>query len=261
VPAFGPLNASYCGVQWLWNPPDAPYPAGTSLNHPDHVASKLAAVAVLAALEQRRRSGAGPFLDLAQTEVAAFLIGEAYLATPCTGRPPQRGNASDAAVPHGVYPAAGDDQWIAVAVASDAAWQRLVRALGWPEDATLASLAGRRAARAAIDARLAEWTRTRAAGEAAATLQAAGVSALPVLGPDELRADPHLAARGAIVTLEHPEMGAERHIDTPLRFSRTARRVAGAAPLLGADTADVLTRVLGLSADEVRALIASGVCT
>jgi crotonobetainyl-CoA:carnitine CoA-transferase CaiB-like acyl-CoA transferase len=261
VPAFGPLNSAYAGVHWMWSDPDTPYPAGASLNHPDHVASKLAAVAVLAALEQRRRSGAGQFLDLAQTEVAAFLIGEAYLATPCTGRPPQRGNASDAAVPHGVYPAAGDDQWIAVAVASDAAWQRLVRALGWPEDATLASLAGRRAARAAIDARLAEWTRTRAAGEAAATLQAAGVSALPVLGPDELRADPHLAARGAIVTLEHPEMGAERHIDTPLRFSRTARRVAGAAPLLGADTADVLTRVLGLSADEVRALIASGVCT
>ena len=260
MPAFGPLNAAFAGVHWLWSDPDAPYPAGTSLNHPDHVASKLAAVAVLAALEQRRRSGAGRFIDLAQTEVAAFLVGEAYLADACTGRAPLRGNGSESAVPHGVYPAAGDDQWIAVAVPSDAAWQRLVRALGWSDDATLAQLPGRLAARAAIDARLAEWTRARGADEAAAALQAAGVSAMPVLGPDQLRSDPHLLARRAIVTIEHPEMGPERHIDTPLRLSRTARATAGAAPLLGADTEDVLVRLLGLPADEARQLIASGVC-
>ena len=249
APAFGPLNASYCGVQWLWNHPDSRYPAGTSLNHPDHIASKLAAVGVLAALEHRRRTGEGQYIDMAQTEAAAFLIGDVYLRTACTGvAPRQVGNASDDAVPHGVYPSAGDDRWIAIAAAGDAAWQRLARCCGWAEDPSLATLAGRLAARAAIDARLAEWTRARDAEAAAATLQAAGVSAMAVLGPDELRADPHLQARQAIVTVEHPEIGPERHIATPLRMSRPVLSTAGPAPLLGADTEDVLVRILGVSA-------------
>lgn len=261
APAFGPLNASYCGVQWLWNHPDSPYPAGTSLNHPDHVASKLGAVAVLAALEHRRRTGEGQFIDMAQTEAAVFLLGEHYLRSACTGAPPRQvGNAADDAVPHGVYPSAGDDRWIAVAVPSDAAWERLARCCGWPDDPTLARLAGRLAARAAIDARLAEWTRARDPEDAAAVLQAAGVSAMPVLGPDELRVDAHLLARGAIVTVEHPEIGPERHIGTPLRLSATPLATAGPAPLLGAATEDVLVDVLGLSPEEARQLIADGTC-
>lgn len=260
VPAFGPLNASYCGVQWLWNDADVPYPAGASLNHPDHIASKLGVVAVLAALEHRRRSGEGQYIDMAQTEAAAFLVGEQYLRSPCTGTPPQQvGNAADAAVPHGVYPAAGDDKWIAIAVAGDAAWQRLVRCCGWSDDPSLATLAARRTARGAIDARLAAWTRTRDAESAAATLQAAGVSAMAVLGPDELRGDPHLLARDAIVTVEHPEIGPERHIGTPIRTSRPLLRTAGAAPLLGADTEEVLVRVLGVAREEARRLL-SDVC-
>ena len=260
MPAFGPLNAAFAGVHWLWSEAETPYPAGTSLNHPDHVAAKLAAVAVLAAIEERRRSGVGRFIDMAQTEAAAFLVGEAYLATACTQRGPARGNQSDNAVPHGVYPSAGHDRWVAVSAAGDDAWQRLVRALDWNDDAALTTLDGRRAARAEIDARLSEWTRTRSAEDAASALQAAGVSAMPVLGPDELRGDAHLLARGAIFTVEHAEMGAERHIDTPLRFSRTERRSAAAAPLLGADTEDVLTHLLGLSANDVRELVAGGVC-
>lgn len=261
APAFGPLNASYCGVQWLWNHPDSPYPAGTSLNHPDHVASRLAAVAVLAALEHRRRTGEGQFIDMAQTEAAVFLVGEQYLRSACTGTPPRQvGNAAEDAMPHGVYPSAGDDRWIAIAVAGDGAWQRLARCCGWPEDPALATLAGRLAARAAIDARLAAWTQARDAESAAATLQAAGVSAMPVLGPDELRSDAHLLARGAIVTVEHPEIGPERHIGTPLRLSATPLATAGAAPLLGAATEDVLVQVLGLSPAEARQLIADGVC-
>ena len=142
----------------------------------------------------------------------------------------------------------------------DAGWQRFVRCLGWPDEERLATAAGRIAARDEIDARVAEWTRTRTPEEAAATLQAAGVSAMPVQNPDDHRADPHLAARGAIVTVEHAEIGPERHIGNPLRMSRTPLVTAGAAPLLGADTHDVLTRVLGLQASEVERLISERIC-
>jgi crotonobetainyl-CoA:carnitine CoA-transferase CaiB-like acyl-CoA transferase len=262
APSFGPLNAAFAGVNWLWNFPDAPYPAGTSLNHPDHVASKLATLAVLAALEHRRRTGEGQHIEMAQSEAAAFLIGDRYLELPCTGRAPrQQGNAVDDAVPHGVYPCAGDDRWCAIAVVGDSAWQRFRRCLGWSAEMDWSTLAGRLAARQEIDLRVAAWTQARSAEDAATTLQAAGVSAMAVLGPDELRADAHLLARGAIVTVEHPEVGPERHIAKPLRMSGSELVTAKPAPLLGADTAAVLTEVLGLDRGEVQQLIESGVCS
>ena len=261
APSFGPLNASFAGVHWLWNFPDVPYPAGTSLNHPDHIASKLFAVAALAALEHRRRSGEGQHVEMAQTEAGAFLLGEFYLEPACTGRAPrQQGNAADHAVPHGVYPCAGDDRWCAIAVVGDRAWQRFRRCVGWDEEPAWATLAGRLAARDAIDRRVGEWTQARGAEESAALLQAAGVSAMPVLDPDELRGDAHLLARGAIVTVEHPEIGPERHLANPLRMSRSALAPAGPAPLLGADTAAVLTEWLGLDGAEAQRLIDSGIC-
>jgi crotonobetainyl-CoA:carnitine CoA-transferase CaiB-like acyl-CoA transferase len=261
APSFGPLNSSFAGSNWLWNHPDTPYPAGCALNHPDHVASKIGALAVMSALEHRRRTGEGQFIEMAQTEAAAYLIGEFYLQGPCTGQPPQRrGNTSEFAVPHNVYPCAGEDRWCAIAVVDDAGWQRFVRCLGWPEEQRFATAAGRVAGRDEIDVRVAEWTRTRTPEEAAAALQAAGVSAMPVQNPDDHRADAHLAARGAIVTVQHPEIGPERHIGNPLRMGRTPLVTAGAAPLLGADTRDVLTRVLGLQASEVERLISERIC-
>jgi crotonobetainyl-CoA:carnitine CoA-transferase CaiB-like acyl-CoA transferase len=259
--AYGPLNSAFSGVTWLWNHPEPPYPAGSSLNHPDHVAAKLAAVAVLAALEHRRRTGEGQSIEMSQAEAAAYLIGEAYLEAPCAGRPTaQRGNAVEYACPHGVYPSAGDDRWVAVAVVGDDAWERFAGALGWAPEPRLATLAGRLAARSELDARVAEWTRGRTGEDAAAALQAVGVSAMTVHNGEDLRNDPHLAARGGIVTVEHPEIGSERHSGNPIRMSRTPAAPPRAAPCLGADTEDVLTGVLGLTREEVARVLDEGVC-
>jgi crotonobetainyl-CoA:carnitine CoA-transferase CaiB-like acyl-CoA transferase len=261
APAFGPIAAAFAGATWLWNHPDAPYPAGSSLNHPDHIASKLGAVAVLAALEHRRRTGEGQFIELAQTEAVAYLLGEFYLERALTLRPThQRGNAVDYACPHGVYPCAGDDLWCAIAVVGDDTWERFRWALGWPEEPRLATLDARLAACADIDERVAEWTRARAPEEAAGILQSAGVSAMPVQGPDEHRADPHLAARSALVTVVHPEVGPARYTANPLRMSRMHTSPPAPAPRLGEHTREVLMQVLGLGEDEVETLVADGVC-
>ncbi|HVN84864.1 MAG TPA: CoA transferase [Candidatus Binatia bacterium] len=265
APSFGPLNSCFAGANWLWNHPDSPYPAGSSLNHPDHIASRIATIAVLAALEHRNRTGDGQFIEMAQTEAAAFVMGEVYLESPCRGRAPmQTGNAAEYAAPHGVYPCTpretGEDRWCAIAVVGDEAWKRFAACVGWAHDPRYATLAGRLAARDEIDARVSEWTRTRSPEEASATLQTAGVSAMTVLSPDDLRADEHLAARAAIITLQHPEVGAERHAANPIRMSRTAFTTAAPAPLLGADTEDVLSRWIGLGRDEVARLIEGGVC-
>jgi len=261
APSFGPLVSAFAGITWLQNHPDAPYPAGSSLNHPDHAASKLGLVAVLAALDHRRRTGEGQHVELAQTDVAAFLAGPVYLETPCTGRAPrQRGNASDAACPHGVYPSEGDDRWCAIAVASNDDWQRFRRCLGWRDEPRLATLAGRLAARDEVDGRVARWTRERTPEEASRALQRAGVSAAPVASADDLRSDRHLAARGALVTLADPGVSAVRHCANPIRFRGQPGPPAGPAPELGADTVDVLTGILGLTPEAARRLVADGVC-
>jgi benzylsuccinate CoA-transferase BbsF subunit len=266
APSFGPLNSSFSGANWLWNHADAPYPAGSSLNHPDHIASKLATVAVLAALEHRRRTGEGQLIEMAQTEAAAYLLGEVYLQGPCTGQPPQQcGNAVDYAVPHGVYPCArregnDEDRWCAIAVVGDNTWRRFADCLGWGLEPRLDTLEGRLAVRAEIDARVAEWTQARDPEKVVAALQAAGVSAAAVESPDDLHADPHLAARSAIVTVEHPEIGTEHHSGNPIRMGRTPCSTAGAAPLLGEHTEEVLTGTLGLSPEEVTGLMDEGVC-
>lgn len=259
MPAYGPLNSGFAGVHLLWNHPDAPYPCGTSVNHPDHIAGKLLAAAVLAALDHRQRTGEGQHLDMAQTEAAAYFVGEIYLTAALRNEDPQpTGNRNPAAAPHGVYPAAGDDRWVAISVPDDSAWQRLVAALGWDDDPALGTLDGRLAAHDAIDERLAAWTRQREAPEAAAALQAAGVSAMHVMGPVDHHADEHLAERGFIVTLEHPEVGRERHVGNPVRLSRLPQRIAASAPCLGAHTADVLREVLGKDDAEITRLDAAG---
>lgn len=261
MPAYGPLNLGFVGLHLLWNHPDAPYPCGTSLNHPDHIAGKFLAGAVLIALDHRDRTGEGQRIDLAQTDLAAYLRGEVYLEAGVSGTDPEAtGNRSPVACPHGVFPSAGEDRWVAVSAASDAEWSALRRALGWPEEPALADLAGRLAQRERIEERLAAWTAGRDGAEAAAFLQERGVTAAPVMGPLDHLADEHLAERGFIVTLEHPEVGSERHTGNPVRMSLTRQRVASSAPCLGADTAAVLGRMLGIGTGEVQALIAAGVC-
>jgi len=261
APSFGPLNATFAGINWLWNYDDAPYPAGVSLNYPDHIASKLGTLAVLAALEHRRRTGEGQVIEMSQTEVAAFLAGELYLQGPTTGRAARpRGNFVEHAVPHGVYPCAGDDRWIAIAITSDASFERLRQICSWPPEPALATLEGRLAARRSLDDRLTAWTRARDAEATTAELQAAGISAMIVQHGDDHRADSHFAARGAIVTVNHPEIGEERHGANPIRLSRTPLAPAAPAPLLGADTRTVLERILGLGADEIDRLVVARVC-
>lgn len=259
--AFGPLNSAFAGVTWLWNHPDSPYPGGSSLNHPDHTAAKLAAVVVLAALEHRRRTGEGQAIEMSQAESAAYLIGDVYLHATCTGRhAEQSGNASPYAAPHGVYPCAGRDRWIAIAVVSDDDWRRFRDVAGWPEDPALATTQARLAARVALDARVGAWTAPQNAESLTERLQAAGVSAMVVQDGNDHRADPHLAARNALITLHHPDLGPERHINNPLRFSLTKIRPATRAPFLGEHTRDVLTRWLALDAATIDALIADTTC-
>ena len=261
MPAYGPLNLGFVGLHHLWNHADAPYPCGTSLNHPDHVAGKFLAAGIIAALDHRDRTGEGQRIDLAQTEFAAYLRGEVYIEGWRMGADPTpTGNDSVTACPHGVYPVGGEDRWIAVVVPDDTAWEALCQAAGWPMEEDLQSLDGRLARAKEIGDRMADWTAGQDGAALAGFLQAQGISACPVMGPLDHLADEHLLDRGFIVELEHPEVGSERHAGNPIRMSVTSQRVAPSAPCLGADTVEVLGEVLGVGPDEVGRLVAEGVC-
>ena len=175
-------------------------------------------------------------------------------------RTPEHPSRSARAVPHGVYPAAGEDRWVAVAVLDDAQWRALVEVTGGLRVDDGADLAARRAAEDAIDTALAAWTAQREAADIAAVLQAAGVPAAVVAtGQDLVDRDEHLAARGFYPVLEHPIAGAVKHEGIVARLSATPGALTSPAPLLGQDTAAVLTELLGLDESRLAALGAAGV--
>jgi crotonobetainyl-CoA:carnitine CoA-transferase CaiB-like acyl-CoA transferase len=256
--AFGPLNGAFAGTCYLWNHADAPYPASSTLNHPDHVASRLASVVILAALHHRNRTGEGQFIDMSQAEVAAYLLGEFYLEGALTGKPAgPSGNRVPYAAPHGVYRCEGEDRWVAIAVVGEQAWEAFATVLEhpeWREGDRFRDLASRLVNQDELDALVSQWTGQRTAAQVAEALQEAGVSACEVQNGDDHRADLHLRERRAIVMVHHAEVGAERHIANPIRVDGAPVDCGLASPSLGADTSAVLKALIGLSDGEIERL-------
>jgi benzylsuccinate CoA-transferase BbsF subunit len=260
----GSSIAALTGIQELSGLPGR-VPAGTGTNYPDHLPNPChAAFALLAALRHRRRTGQGQWIDFAQTEPMLSLLGPTFLDLTVNGRLQQRrGNDHPWMAPHGVYPCAGPDQWIAITVADDAGWQSLVDAMerpAWALEPRWQTLPQRHRERRELDALIARWTAQHDKQELMRELQARGVAAGAVQDAhDVTRVDPQLAHRGHWVRLPHAEMGESIYNNLPFRFSRTPVRPQRGAPLLGEHTHEVLRDLLGLGDAEIAALDAEGV--
>jgi benzylsuccinate CoA-transferase BbsF subunit len=235
----------------------------TNETYPDPVVGILAVGALMAALRRRRQTGTGSFVDLSQREVAVTLLGESVLDHSLSGRlATPLGNRHPFMAPHGVYASQGEDQWVAIAVGSDAEWRGLCEAIGQPElagDARFTTVSGRWQHQQALDEILSAWTRGRDHYEAMHILQSHGVPAGPVITPAEVIAEPHLEVRGFWDTVDHPEVGPYRQVSTPWKLSRSPRRATSPAPGLGEHNHYVLGELLGLSAKEIATLEAKGV--
>ena len=237
-------------------------PVGTGTNFPDHVPNPLhGAVAVLAALRKRRRTGQGDYIELAQLESTANIIGPALVAA-AGGEPPERmGNRDAVAAPHGVYPCQGDDAWCAIAVVTDGQWRALRGVLGderWDLPEFDGAEARRRRADL-LDDLVAERTQRWVADDLARVLAAAGVPASAVLHADALMEDEQLTARGHWEVLDHPVMGPSVYDAIPYRLTATPGHLRSPAPLLGADSEAVCVDLLGVSTAEYRQLEGEGV--
>ena len=242
---------------------------GIGFSYNDHCAGLHGAVAILAALEARRRTGRGQRIDLSQFEVGVNLAGPSllrYFASghadgPCGNRLPH-----DCAAPHGCYPcqrstdasseATADERWVAIACMTDAQWQALKQVMGepaWAEDETLATAQGR-ASSPVLDERIAEWTRSLAAEDVMRRCQASGVPAGVVqTGLDLVEHDPQLRHRDFVLRIdeEHPVLGATYADRLPIRFEDAPDAAYRRTRRVGEDNAAVLGDWLGMSAEEV----------
>jgi crotonobetainyl-CoA:carnitine CoA-transferase CaiB-like acyl-CoA transferase len=216
-----------------------------------------AGIALLAALEHRRRSGEGQQIEVAQIEVGACVTAEPVIEFSMNGRVQPREGNRQRGYAQGVYPTRTDGEWVALCVRTDADWSALVDVMGRPElerASRFASARGREAEHDAFDELVADWTRTRSANEIVAQLRARHVPAERLLTPDRMYDEAQLVARGFYEEFEHPITGRHRYPGWPLRVTPgPTRHHRWAAPTLGQHNAEILHR-LGLADDEIQTL-------
>ena len=261
---FGATLVALCGLHELCGYPDRE-PVGTGTNYPDHVPNPMhAAIAVIAALLHRKRTGEGQRIELSQLESTLNVIGpsiERAARSAATGRD---GNRLPHAAPHGVFPAAGEDRWVAISILDERQWSAFVDEAGIHSlrDVALRSLAGRKQREDEIERAIAAWSARQDAEALAGRLRRRGVPASAVRTVADLLQDgSQLLTRGAFEWLPHPVMGRSVYTAPTAKLSRTPGRLGGCAPLLGADTDSVLTKTLSLDSDALRKLRNDGVLT
>ena len=268
---YAPIFAALAGLAHLSGYADGP-PALMGGNI-DLRAGTVTALTLLLALYHRDRTGIGQFVDVSARDAVAMHIGETFLEVAMHGRDPQRrGNEHPAFAPHDVYrcapaPPSQDSgkpvsEWVAIACRSDDDWDALIRATGLDElrsDPRFRTGLRRWKQRAQLNPIIESWTGRRSAQEAARVLLAAGVPAAPSQHGAQLYRDPHFLARGNAVTIKPPMMEERAVIASPMRMSRTPAAITKPAPLLGEDSSDVLSDLLGYDEAQIDALRAAGV--
>jgi crotonobetainyl-CoA:carnitine CoA-transferase CaiB-like acyl-CoA transferase len=255
-PGYGSQLSALAGFVQLLGEPDST-PVLLYGPYIDYVAVGYGAIAVLAALERRARTGTGCTIDLSQYEAGLQFLTPTILEFAANGRIPGRaGNADAVAAPHGVYRCAGPDRWVALSVWTDAEWKAFCELTGLSGPPTAA---GRRAARATLDRAIEAWTTSRERDDVVALLRAADVRAAPVLSIPELFTDPQLAHRAMWPAVTHPAIGPMHVMAPPFRLSSTPSVQERAGPTVGADNDHVFGNILNLSLDERRTLERDGV--
>ena len=220
----------------------------------------MGAFAVLAALTYRDRTGSGQHIDYSQQEAVMQMVGPAFMDYAMNGRvagPKGNRHPVDAAAPHGVFPCAGDDRWISIAVATEQEWTGLLAAMGnpaWAAAAEYTTLVARLKNIDTLHEQLAAWTRASDDYALAERLQRHGVAAAPVLNVADLLRDPHYRARGTFIEAQHPLGFRETIYGAYVKTSRTEADVQP-GPRMGRDNDFVLKQLLGVTEERYQQLV------
>jgi crotonobetainyl-CoA:carnitine CoA-transferase CaiB-like acyl-CoA transferase len=262
---YAPTIHALCGLTYLSNPPGRrDVGPGFSLN--DHGVGLFSVVAVLSALEARRRTGMGQHIDIAQMETGTYFIGPAMLDFFANGREAHPNGNTDAFgqwCPNEVY-RCGDQHELAVTCRDDGDWLRLCETVGWSiadlaRDPDLASTEGRLARCDEIDAVLREWCTSRTAEAAAAALQGNGVPAGKVQDGGDLMDDPQLLAREFWRSHDHAVFGTRPYDRFPALWSDTdLEPYLPSGAFIGEHNFEVYRELAGISEEDIAAGMGDG---
>ncbi|MEQ8263964.1 CoA transferase [Pseudohaliea sp.] len=253
---FGMSAAAIAGFYSLAGWPDQG-PSGPYGAYTDYPSPRFAVAALMGALERRRRTGEGQYLDFAQLEGAVQLIAPELLDASANNVEPElRGNQDPTMAPHGVYPVVGDDQWVAIACETDAHWAMLAKALG-RDDLSGLGVDARLARRAELDEVIASWSGEREGEAVESELQALSVPAHRVQYAGDVVADPQLKHREHFTQVPHPLHGKTWAERSPIRLSRTPGSPKWAGPTFGEHMQQVL-ELLGYDDERTAELVAAG---
>jgi benzylsuccinate CoA-transferase BbsF subunit len=262
--SFGPILMAYSGMTYLWRDPGIETPGVASQTaFPDYIAPSYGAVAILAALHYRARTGKGQYIDLSQAESAASMLTPAYLEWLINGREPEpQGNFSPFAAPHGCYRCKGDDRWCVIAVEAEDEWKKFCEVTGHPEwasDPRFAQLSARIANRDELDRLVESWTVRHTPHQVMIILQRDGIAAGIVQTAEDLYRDPHLRERGFARDRYVPEVGWLTRAGPSVRL--TQRDVVSQEWVHGPgeDNEAVFGELLGLSQSRIQELTARDV--
>lgn len=234
-------------------------PADSGLNiMADPAGGAAGAMAFMAGMLQRRRTGKGVQIEVATADGFANYLGDYVLDYGMNGRLHEyRGNRDSAFAPQGVYPCMGDDRWVSITIGSTDQWKALCGAMNRADlagDARYQEADGRRRFHDELDAEISAWTSGVDATEVMNSLQGLGVPAGVVMNEADAYGDPHLNARGYWEELEHPETGTHRYPGVVWKAEETPNRLRRAAPRLGEDNEYVYRDLLRYTDDEYRRL-------
>ncbi len=232
-------------------------PVGPAEPYTDLTVPWFAIISIIAALEQRMKTGQGQYIDLSQYEVGLYYVAPALLDYEVNGRIQTRtGNRVAEAAPHGVFHCQGQERYVAIAVHTDQEWKAFCQAIGspaWTREPRFSTFPLRKQNEDELDRLVSEWTSQRAPEQVMDTLQKAGVAAGTVARGQDLHQDPQLKARGHFWPLEHPTMGLRPYDGPAFRLSKAPARMVP-APLLGQHTEFVCKQVLGMPDGEFKQL-------
>ena len=257
---YGPNSLAFSGISHLTGYPGGE-PCGIGGTWPDFVVGVVMVMGVLGALHYRDRTGEGQYIDMSIAEMVTGMLPEAMMDFFLNGREHHPiGNRDPDLAPHGAFPAAGDDQWVAIVTVSDAEFVSLCEALGAPAlaaDARFQTMAARLENVDALERELGELTRKFERDALVAALRARGIAAGPMYNTAEIMEDPAMVESGMNIELDHKEVGKRIIPVLPVSFSGFKPNYYG-GPAIGEHTDEVLSSVLGYSAEEIARLRAEG---
>ena len=259
--AYGFMLQGLVGLSHLSGWPDR-MPAG-AYAFTDFFVPPMATAAIVAALDYRRRTGKGQYIEMSQFEASTHCLGTAVLDYTANGVIQKRkGNRHEYAAPHAAYRCKGEDRWCTIAVFTDKEWQALCKIIGdsrLSQDPRLSTFTDRKQNEETLNRLIEEWTINYTPKQVMTTLQTAGVPAGVVYDISELYDDPQLNHRKHFRWLRHPIMGKYSADASPFRLSKTPGGPSRPGNLLGEHNELVYKDILGMSEEEYIRMLLSGV--